>query len=160
MRKVLAVLLVALIMLEPASSLSIQAKAMSDSGSGSSAKDDGDNETKEDGGSQASLPFSGGDADDTKKNGIAAGGAFIIGLLVGVAAVKSGSSGSGKNDKAEGEEGEKKDDPSSNPSSSSPGNDKKSLEEEDDDEFDAPMPVVHHEAKKPKAKAKAHKKHH
>merc|ERR1711988_1913312 len=116
---------------------------------GSSAKDDGDNETKEEG-SQASLPFSGGDGDDTKKNGIAAGGAFIVGLLIGVAAVKTGSSASGNKDKAEGEgeDGDKKEDSSSNPSSSSPGNDKKSLEEEDDDEFDAPTPVVHHEAMK------------
>merc|ERR1711871_1467373 len=124
MRKVLAVLLVALIMLEPASSLSIQAKMDSgsskDSGSGSSGKDGDDNTTKDEG-SQASLPFSGGDADDTKKNGIAAGGAFVIGLLVGVAAVKSSSKDDKKAEGGEGEEGDKKDS-SSNPSAaSSPG---------------------------------------
>merc|ERR1711998_765488 len=90
MQKVWAVLLVAMLMLEPASSLSIEMKAKADSGSskdsgsgsGSSGnKDDDDNATAKDEGSQASLPFSGGDADDTKKNGIAAGGAFVIGLL-------------------------------------------------------------------------------
>merc|ERR1712146_468547 len=153
MQKVWAVLLVAMLMLEPASSLPIEMKTMSDSGSskdsgsGSSGKDDGDDNATKDEARKLLCPSLEETPMILSRMGLQLE-VLSSSVCWSVSRPANRAARMTRRLAAKVKTGKRKTSSNSNPSSSSPGNHKKSLEEDDDE----PLPVVHKmHAKKKKA---------